>query len=69
MNKRKIRKLLFYPSFVLAIIFTFRMFKIIMYDLMNLTSYGWGYLVGNIALALLFSLGAYITSGRNTIRP
>ena len=57
----KFKKGIFYTSFIIAIIFVFKAIKIVVYDLTNLAEYGWGYLVGNAGIALLFIGIAYIT--------
>lgn len=67
MKKGKFKRVLFYTFLGIVAVFTFQVFKILLYDLINLTPYGWGYLAGNIGIVTLSSIGAYTTRRYKTV--
>lgn len=66
MIRNKLIRVLFYISLIAAIVFTYRSFKIVISDLMNISPYNWGYLAGNFGIALFFTIVAIVTRKRIT---
>ncbi|WP_289022254.1 hypothetical protein [uncultured Salegentibacter sp.] len=48
------KKFFFFVCIIISLFLTWKVFKIALVDLNNLTEYGWGYFVGEIILLLIF---------------
>jgi len=60
------KKFFFFLFLIFSIILLFNILKIVFYDLERLTNYGYGYLVGNIILFLIFTSVTFFLRKKST---